>query len=103
MIIRTEEVYYKPIRTGNIFCNNYIEYDSNGDRGKTSIKEYLYEIKSYLNGLIDDPKTQCEWKNQLTIAINFISSKDSDETCITHTISDNIEIMKGNETAEIIE
>ena len=35
--------------------------------------------------------------------INFISSKDSDETRTMHTTSDNIEIMMGSETDEIIE
>ena len=37
------------------------------------------------------------------MSINFISSKDSDETCNMHTKSDNIEIMMGSETDEIIE
>ena len=90
-----KENYYKPIRTGNAFSSNYIEYESNGDKDKTlSIKEYLDGIKPYLNGLIDDLKTKGECKIQLTIAI---SSKDSDETRIMHTKSDNIEIMTGNE------
>ena len=35
--------------------------------------------------------------------INFISSKDSEETSTMHTKSHNIEIMMGNETDEIIE
>ena len=35
--------------------------------------------------------------------INFISSKDSDEIRAMHTKSNNIEIMVGNETNEIIE
>ena len=35
--------------------------------------------------------------------INFISSKDSDEIRTMHTKSNNIEIMMGNETDEIIE
>ena len=35
--------------------------------------------------------------------INFISSKDSNETLIMRTKSNNIEIMMGNETDEIIE
>ena len=34
--------------------------------------------------------------------INFISSKDSEETGTMYTKSDNIEIMMGNETDEII-
>ena len=35
--------------------------------------------------------------------INFISSKDSDKTCTMHTKSDNIEILMGSETHQIIE
>ena len=37
------------------------------------------------------------------MSINFISFKDSDETRTMHTKSDNIEIMMGSETDEIIE
>ena len=36
------------------------------------------------------------------MTINFISSKDSDETHIMYSKSDNIEIMIGRETDEII-
>ena len=35
--------------------------------------------------------------------INFISSKDSDESPIIHTKSDNIEIMMENETDDLID
>ena len=52
---------------------------------------------------ITEHKTQSEWKIQLTMAINFISSKDFDETRTTHTKSNNVEIMMGSETDEIIE
>ena len=48
-------------------------------------------------------KTSSEWKIQLTMAINFISSKDSDETRTMHTKSNNVETMVGSETNEIIE
>ena len=42
-------------------------------------------------------------KIQLTMAINFISSKpDSDETCTMRTKSNNAEIMMGSGTDEII-
>ena len=41
--------------------------------------------------------------NQLAMQINFISSKDSEETRTIHTKSHNIEIMMGNETDGIIE
>ena len=37
------------------------------------------------------------------MSINFISSKDSDETRNMHTKSDNIEIMMGSETDDIID
>ena len=37
------------------------------------------------------------------MSINFISSKDSDETHNMHTKSDNIEIMMGSETHDIID
>ena len=37
------------------------------------------------------------------MAINFISSKDSDETQTMHTKSNNVKIMIGSETDEIIE
>ena len=78
-------------------------------------------IKPYLSDIINDHKTQGEWrihsgnttiknktqgkwKIHLTMAINFISSKeDSDETRTMRTESDNIEIMMGSDTDEIIE
>ena len=37
-------------------------------------------IWPYLSDLINDHKSQGEWKIQLTIVINFISSKDSNES-----------------------
>ena len=43
-----DEDYYKPIRVGNAFSSNYIEYESIGDKGKTlSIEEYFDEIRPY--------------------------------------------------------
>ena len=36
-------------------------------------------------------ETSSEWKIQLTMAINFIFSKDSDETQTMHTKSNNVE------------
>ena len=37
------------------------------------------------------------------MAINFISSKDFDETCSMLTKSNNIEIMIGTQTKDIVE
>ena len=41
-------------------------------------------------------------KISLTVIINFISSKDSDEICTIHAKSNNLEFMMGNGTNEII-
>ena len=49
------------------------------------------------NNIIDQ-KTQSEWKIQLTMAINFISFKDSDETCTLHTKNNNVAVMMVSET-----
>ena len=49
-----------------------------------------------------DYKTEGKRKIQLTIEINSVSSKDSDKIRITHTKSDNIDILMGSETNNII-
>ena len=47
-----KEYYYKPVRVSNFDCNNYIEYESNGDKNKTlSIKEHLDETELYLKDI----------------------------------------------------
>ena len=77
-------------------------------------------IRPYLSDIINDHKTHglvshhsgnktwveetpSKWKIQLTMAINIISSKDSEETRTIHTKSNNVEIMMGSEIDEIIE
>ena len=52
--------------------------------------------------LIDDERKKGEWKIQLIMKINFISSKNLNDTRDMHCISDNIEIMMGFDTNEII-
>ena len=56
-----------------------------------------------MSDIINNHKTQGEWKIHLTMAINFFSSKDSEEICTMHSKSDNIEITIGSETDETIE
>ena len=52
-----EDDYYKPIRTGNAFSSNYIEYESNSDKDKSlSVKEYLNKNRPYLSDMINDLK-----------------------------------------------
>ena len=71
-----------------------MKYESIGDNGKTlPIEEYLRRIRPYLSNKINDLKTQGDWKNQLSMAINFMSSKDTNETRTMNSKSDDIEIM----------
>ena len=49
-------------------------------------------IKPYLRDTINNHKTQREWKVQLTMVINLVSSKNSDEILIMRRKSNNIEI-----------
>ena len=60
-------------------------------------------IRPYLRDIINDHKTQEEWKIQLAMIINFTSYKGSDEIRTMHLKSNNVEIKMGNETDEIIE
>ena len=64
------------------------------------IRPYLGKWRIHSDNKIREHKTQSEWKIQLTMAIHFISSKDSDETRTMHTKSNNVEIMMGSETDE---
>ena len=84
--------------------SNYIEYETKKDKDKNlSPKEYFVMIKPYLKDIINNHKTQFrEWKIRLTMIINFISLKDSEETCTMHTRSANMKIMMGSETNNII-
>ena len=56
-----------------------------------------------MSNIVNYHKTQDEWNIQLTVEINSLLSKDSNEIRTMHSKSDNIEIMIGNETDEIIE
>ena len=94
--------YYKPILVKSGYNNNYIQYESKGDKILT-LKEYLALIERYLRKLINYYKNKVEWKLQLTAEISFISLKPgSDETRVMHTKSDNEEIMNGRDTDEVI-
>ena len=103
-LLKPKEDNYQPIKIGNGFSSNYIEYRSNGDKDKTlSIKDYLDEIKPYLSDIKNDHTTQGDWKIHLTMIINFFSSKDSEETRTMYSPSDDIEVIMDSETDEIIE
>ena len=94
--------YYKPILVKSGYNNNYIQYESKGDKILTP-KEYLALIGNYLRELINYYKNKGEWKVQLIAEISFISLKPgSDEARIMHMRSDNEEFMSGSDTDEII-
>ena len=97
-----DEDYYKPVLLKSGYNNNYVQYESKGDR-ILGIHEYLTLIEKYFRELINHYKNKGEWKIQLTGAINFVSLKPgSDETCIMYTRSFNEEIMEGSDTDEVI-
>ena len=65
------------------------------------IKPYQ-SIKSYMKDIMNNLKKFDTCKSQLTIAINFISSKDTDEERVMHSKSDNIEIIIHNKADEVM-
>ena len=94
--------HYKPKLVNSGYNNNYVEYESRGDR-ILSVREYLTLIEKYLRELINKYKNEVEWKVQLSTEINFISLKlGSDETRVMYTRIDNEEFMSGDNTNEII-
>ena len=65
------------------------------------IKPYQ-SIKSYMKNIMNNLKKFDTCKSQLTIAINFISSKDTDEERVMHSKSDNIEIIIHDKADEVM-
>ena len=57
-----DEDYYQPILINGAFNNNYIQYESKGNKDKIlTSSEYLDMIRPYLSSIINDHKTQGEW------------------------------------------
>ena len=58
-----DEDYYKPIITNSAFNDNYIQYENKGNKDKIlTTSEYLNMIRPHLNDIINNHKTQCEWR-----------------------------------------
>ena len=96
-----EEDYYKTQKVKSGFDDEYIKYESNGDKGKSlSTEEYLNMIRPYLSNIIDDHKDG--WKIQLAAEVTFFSVQDSNESSTTHIHSENTEVYIGYETNNII-
>ena len=100
----SKEDYYKPIFAKSSHKVNYKHYESNGGIEKTlSVEQYLNKITPYLYDLINDHKiARRVWKIQINMHVNFISSRDTGETRIYYVWSDNVSIMQGKDTYDII-
>ena len=76
--------YYKPERVRNAFKNdigdyNYIVYESRGSKYYDSLEEYLSKNKPYLENMIRNYISIGEWKIQLTVSTQFISSRNPEQ------------------------
>ena len=103
-LYESNEENHKSIKINNAFNGDYIEYENDGDQDNIlSVKEHVEMIRQYLSNIINNHETQNQWKIQLLLAINFVSSEDFKESRTTHRNNDNIDIEIGNETDRIIE
>ena len=88
----------------NSFKGNYKHYESRGDKEKRlSVKQYLNKIIPHLYDLINDHRiARSVWKIQISMRVNFTSSKDTGETRTIYVWSDNVSIMWGSDTDNTI-
>ena len=66
-----------------------------------SLEEYLNKIKLYCSNIINDLQSYDTLKIQLTIAVNFISSKDAEEEHVIHSRSNTIKFISYNDVNEV--
>ena len=98
-----ERDYYEPREVKSAFDGSYMLYESRGDKdSKLAIYEYFDIFRPYLRDMTDNNKARGGWKIQLTMRIIFVSFIDANETREMHTKSDNITIMSGIETEDVI-
>ena len=97
--------------------NNYIEYSSRGDRYKNlSPEEYLDLIRPYLRDLRNNHKPtekinnnannsdteRGEWKIQIIMQNNCISTRNFEDTRTIYSASKPVETFMGSDTNEAI-
>ena len=92
--------FYKPIVSTSSFEGNYVKYTSSNDFTR-SIVAYFENIKFYLSNLIYYYMLKGECKIQLYMQISFISLTN-EESDTMHSNSDNIEIMRGIDTTNVV-
>ena len=86
------------------FKGNYKYYVSKGDKEKKlSVRQYLNKITQHLYDLINDHRiAKSVLKIQISMRVNFISSRDTGETRSFYVWSDDVKIMWGSDTDDII-
>ena len=90
-------------RVGSFWNNNYIANESNSDKNNNlSLDKYLNEINPYFSDIVIDLQSSDAWKIQLTVEINFISSKDTEEECVMHSTSANMKFTSYNDANEFV-
>ena len=68
-----------------------------------SVRQYIIMITPYLYDLINDHRVvRRVWKIQISMCVNFVSSNDTGETLTIYVWSDNVNIMQGSDTDDII-
>ena len=91
-----DEDYYVPKSVNNFWNNNYIEYESNGDKNRNlSFDEYINKIETYLRNTIINLQNSNTWKNHI------ISLKDGEER-VMHSNSDKIEFTSHDDANEVV-
>ena len=99
-----EEDYYEPKRVSNFWNNNYIKHESNGDKNRNlSLDEYLNKSKPNLRNITIDLQNSDAWKVQLTIAVNFISSKNAQEERVMHSSSSSVKFTPDSDANGFID
>ena len=94
---------YEPKEIKSAFDGSYMLYESRGDKDvKLVLYKYFEKIIPYVKDMINNYKSKCEWKIQITMRIIFVSFIDNNETQAMHTKSYNIEIMNAVDTSDII-
>ena len=67
-VFETENCYCQAVETEALFGRNFVIYEFNSDRDKTSLlNDYVEKIKPYLMNFIGSLKVSGEWQTQLSV------------------------------------
>ena len=103
-LFEREKLLCKFKRVNNFWNNTYTEHESDGDKNRSLwLDEYLNKMKPYLRNIINHLQNSDTWKIQLTTAINFSSSRDSEGECVMHWRSNNIKFTSYDYANEVVD